>query len=403
MDGLRKNNTSHRAVFFLLSLTLFAMLGFFVPTTYAQNIENLQAQIEALLEQVASLQEQINSLEGVPAELVPSTIEGPPGVVISTFARDLRFGDKSTEVKELQKVLNSDPATRVAFFGPGSPGEETDFFGNLTKSAVIKFQEKYTKEILVPVGLSRGTGFVGPSTRAKINTLITKSTQASKPEKPDREEKVSDGTSFLDVVEVVEQKSTQAPDVFQEHDTLIISFPSAYEGLPGVTVTLSGLGFTRTGNTVHLGNRALSDISSVSGTSIVFTIPDDMPKGKHSLFVSNTKGTSNENFFVVAGSLQQNPVIESSAPAEGLYGTEVTITGSGFTTTGNDVYTSFDIITNLPSPDGKTLKFSVLPFPEIPELQVGVNLGQGIEWPVWFYVVNENGISETSSKFVLKI
>ncbi len=50
----------------------------------------------------------------------------------------------------------------------------TGNFGNLTKSAVIRFQNKYKDEILVPVRLSQGTGIVGILTRTKINQLLKK-------------------------------------------------------------------------------------------------------------------------------------------------------------------------------------------------------------------------------------
>lgn len=84
---------------------------------------------------------------------------------------NLRLGSLGDDVLKLQQFLNADSSTAVASSGDGSKGMETTRFGNLTKKAVIAFQEKYKDEILTPNGLSQGTGLVGPATRAKLNTL----------------------------------------------------------------------------------------------------------------------------------------------------------------------------------------------------------------------------------------
>ncbi len=89
-----------------------------------------------------------------------------------SFNQNLSRGSKRQDVKYLQIILNSDLATRVSQTGPGSPGNETDFFGPATESAVKKFQNKYSSEVLTPHNLSSPTGFVGPSTRAKLNSIL---------------------------------------------------------------------------------------------------------------------------------------------------------------------------------------------------------------------------------------
>ena len=44
----------------------------------------------------------------------------------------------------------------------------TGYFGSVTKAAVIRHQEKHFSDVLKPVNLTKGTGFVGGSTRAQL-------------------------------------------------------------------------------------------------------------------------------------------------------------------------------------------------------------------------------------------
>jgi len=81
-----------------------------------------------------------------------------PGALL--FSKDLRLGETDPDVQRLQAALNKNPATQVAKSGPGSPGEETEYFGILTIAAVKKYQALHN----IPE-----TGFVGPLTRAALS------------------------------------------------------------------------------------------------------------------------------------------------------------------------------------------------------------------------------------------
>lgn len=95
----------------------------------------------------------------------------PSSVFAYTFAANLRLGDTGPDVLALQQILNSSPDTAIASSGPGSPGQETNYFGAKTFDAVNRFQTKYFNEVLAPSGLIRPTGFVGVSTRAQLEKL----------------------------------------------------------------------------------------------------------------------------------------------------------------------------------------------------------------------------------------
>ncbi|MDE1941075.1 MAG: peptidoglycan-binding protein, partial [Patescibacteria group bacterium] len=89
---------------------------------------------------------------------------------ISTFTRSLKLGMIGRDVKNLQIFLNQHNFT-VSQYGPGSSGHETTYFGPATFRAVIRFQNAYANQILAPYGLSRGTGFFGPSTMKEVNAM----------------------------------------------------------------------------------------------------------------------------------------------------------------------------------------------------------------------------------------
>jgi hypothetical protein len=99
----------------------------------------------------------------------PTTASSSSPIITSGFTRNLGLGMTGDDVKALQVYLNNKGFT-VAINGPGSPGNETTYYGSLTANAITNFQEAHTQEILDPAGLRFGTGFFGNLTRAYVNS-----------------------------------------------------------------------------------------------------------------------------------------------------------------------------------------------------------------------------------------
>lgn len=79
---------------------------------------------------------------------------------------DLQIGDRGDEVELLQTWLAKD-------YQVYPRGIISGFYGQLTRGAVIRFQEKYASEVLAPQGLEKGTGQVDSFTRNKLNELYS--------------------------------------------------------------------------------------------------------------------------------------------------------------------------------------------------------------------------------------
>lgn len=124
----------------------------------AVTVEELQVQIKALMEEIKRLQEQLSRLQVQPSKWCHN------------FNVNLRYGDTGNEVYALHIALEKE-----GFTIPDSEKKDVAYdiayFGDHTASAVVGFQEKYKEEVLTPWGLKRGTGYVGPTTRNKLNKL----------------------------------------------------------------------------------------------------------------------------------------------------------------------------------------------------------------------------------------
>lgn len=109
--------------------------------------ESEQDVIQKLLDQIVSLKKQIENLK--------NGINQSDGSC--SLSSNLSIGLNNQDVTCLQQFLKDQGQDIYP------EGLVTGYFGSLTKSAVVRFQQKYN----IP-----GTGFVGPLTRSKINQLI---------------------------------------------------------------------------------------------------------------------------------------------------------------------------------------------------------------------------------------
>ena len=118
------------------------------PMTHQQIIEKI-SELKSLID---ALTKQLQAITGASNDFSCDQITD-----------NLFYGMRgSDQVKCLQELLRSQGFAVVP----------TGDFGGITRTAVVQFQEKYAGEILTPVGLSRGSGYVGQLTLGKINQII---------------------------------------------------------------------------------------------------------------------------------------------------------------------------------------------------------------------------------------
>jgi hypothetical protein len=127
-----------------MAVSLVVPLAAFAQTNKSSQIAAIMAQLQILQARLQELQSQEQNNQ--------------PEQFCFTFSRNLKIYDSGDDVAALSRVLSGGM-------------EEKGVFGETLASIVTGFQETYFDEILRPAGLTRGNGFVGRLTRAKLNQL----------------------------------------------------------------------------------------------------------------------------------------------------------------------------------------------------------------------------------------
>src|SRR3989344_5876440 len=152
-----------------------------------------------------------------------------PSLAFASFDTNLGYGNSGSDVLSLQQFLNSHGFT-IAESGPGSPGNESDYFGSLTRVALAEFQAAN--------GITPSAGYFGPLTRAKANALMGGSASVSSATLSDSNGSAS--ASLDSLLAQIQQLQKQLTALIQANDagqgTSVVgtspqSCPSGYTGV----------------------------------------------------------------------------------------------------------------------------------------------------------------------------
>ncbi len=248
----------------LLGVALVFGFAFaFAAPAKADTLSDLQAQVQALLAQIAAMQGGSSS--------------GSSGAGCYTFTRNQQVGNTGGEVMWIQKFLNAHGA-QIAATGAGSPGNETSTFGAKTKAAVVKWQGANS--------VSPASGYWGPLTRAKANSVCAGSTGTTG---------TTGGTT----------PAPTGPGI-----TISASSQPANSLAPGSAVRVPFTTFTLSNNTsaavtitgINVQRTGLAADANFSG--VVLVDQNGLQMGTARTFDSNHNATIGDTFTLAAGASQ---------------------------------------------------------------------------------------------------
>lgn len=303
---------------------------------------------------------------------------------------NLSVGSRGGQVSSLQSFLVSQ------HYPGGGSWMITGYYGQATAAAVRAFQQNH--------GLP-ATGYVDSSTRSAINSASCLHGQGggyvspTYPTNPFSYNNYNYNNTYP--YNYTNPTYNNFPYTYPYGGTLVITSMSQNTGVPGDSVTLTGVGFDAFNNTIAFGTQTIPGIPSINGTSLTFSVPSYYTYAQNQIVqisVSNSHGTSNSQSFTLYpyGSsynpynqypYNQNqnqcgypysygtncgcayggygcsnsgtPTVTFLSPNSGTAGTSVSVFGSGFSSTGNSVHFGNGIITNINSTDGHGVSFTV--------------------------------------------
>ena len=151
------------------TIITLGLLGSFLFSASTANAALTQSQIDAVIGLLQAFGAEAKVINDVRASLGGQAPAPQSATFCYNWTRNLRVGDKGADVDALGKVLQKEGLNIPGYAYSGIDDSLT--YNVFVVTAVTGFQEKYASEILKPNLLSRGTGYVGAATRAKLNAL----------------------------------------------------------------------------------------------------------------------------------------------------------------------------------------------------------------------------------------
>ncbi len=292
----------------------------------------------------------------------PSTSANCAGI-----SRDLSVGSRGADVTTLQRLL-------VAQNYPGGGNwMVTGYYGAATAAAVRNYQTQHG----IPT-----TGVVDSATRASMSGCGSYNpVMPSYPSYP----------TYPTTPVYPTTPSYPTYPTYPTGNAPYLTSLSMTSATQSTSVTVYGTNFQYGNTVVRIGSTNVA-LTNVSNTAATFTVPAMNP-GTYQIYVVTNYGTSNPLSFTVSPSIPCNtypygncgtcitypgygygvmganfgtqncsggPIsLSYLSPSEGAISSQVTIYGSGFSSTGNTVRFGQGVIANLNSFDGTSLTFTV--------------------------------------------
>ena len=182
-----------------------------------------------------------------------------------TWERNLTIGMHGDDVRALQRFLNADNHTRIAAHGAGSPGAESSYFGLATKRALSIFQEKYASDILIPSGITKGSGIFGIATRQKLHAICSTVSNTDM--------STNTQTAAVAAVETVMLRigtTTQPAASIAPHDALYVPFTTFTMTAQHGDITVRSVTVERVGPS-HIGAFSYLSLLDEAGNELSYT------------------------------------------------------------------------------------------------------------------------------------